>query len=948
MAITTKREVAKIIVGNQNTTKHINQMAFKGIVLNNNPYDVDQLSFKNAKNVYVDENGTLISRPPISVEPLPTAYIVDNGISSIALIVESGYTLVDILETGKIKIYVSKKLNTYDIVAINKESSELKRLSNITTYHISIIDQYIIVFNNLDAKLLNINKFVDGWQLFRDQCEIPVTKRVVGQESFTYPGNQFTESYKEEYILSDELLSVLPEGTAEVTVNQSPENLTWTLENANINPEFRVLRSLNTIVQSSDLMTTATNINTGINVLAIAKFDYVMLSFDYGQTFERVLYPANNGFLQVASLSKDGLYFFLVAVDGVYRYTIGDKSWVVIRLINEANVQLTLEGIGINNACSFNNEEVFSFSLYHLNNDVPIVDVYWKGPNLKSADFLVNTLGRTRFSDIIYPDTKLNKTSRDSKSMDMIVRTDLVSNELISSVIAWLPGNSIATSTFVIISGIFEANANIYYAVLNKSYGTIDSTKVLLTNPVTGVTFIGVEVMCSTTYDNNWYTTKLIIGETGISKTPYLTYEYLQNINTYVTDNGAPINLKTGYLVDKQTYSVDGSAPIPTELESANRLHTISIDHYFYMMIGNVIYTNKLAITNSAILTYTRIKHTPFVDIPTVSYTSSELYLGFDNILKITANIRDGAKITFNLPAINNHSFTSSLNALINISTTEIAAFLINKVYIITTVADQIFGYRYDYLPTRLSIGVRLGDSVINTMNGVFTLYPTIQGLAIMNYQPDVANTDQIVEYVTKDIIAIWEKFYKGGLIKIVQMKDYIYLSNGTTTYLMLDLRGMTWWLLTSPFSVSKIVTNQFDFNIISNGLYKYDSDHTIYKDLKTRYIEWQIESQPNHFDAPNYYKNLKQLIFQLEEATNTEQTILIQMRLYRKQFALKEPETIKFKIDSYRTFVKRFNYWKINEMQWGLAADLDTANPAQLKLNGLTIKYEISEEVRS
>ena len=53
------------------------------------------------------------------------------------------------------------------------------------------------------------------------------------------------------------------------------------------------------------------------------------------------------------------------------------------------------------------------------------------------------------------------------------------------------------------------------------------------------------------------------------------------------------------------------------------------------------------------------------------------------------------------------------------------------------------------------------------------------------------------------------------------------------------------------------------------------------------------------------------------------------------------------FVIDEYRTFVKRFNYWKINELQWGIRNDDETAIPAQLILNGIDIKYEIGEEVR-
>ena len=54
-------------------------MTFKGIVFNTNPFDVDQLSLKDAKNVYVDENGTLISRPPITVKKATSSLYETDG-----------------------------------------------------------------------------------------------------------------------------------------------------------------------------------------------------------------------------------------------------------------------------------------------------------------------------------------------------------------------------------------------------------------------------------------------------------------------------------------------------------------------------------------------------------------------------------------------------------------------------------------------------------------------------------------------------------------------------------------------------------------------------------------------------------------------------------------------------------------------------------------------------
>lgn len=929
---TTKRPVAELKVGLENTSKFFHQMAFKGIVLDNNPYNVDQLSLKNAKNVYIDENGTLVSRPPIVIDVLPPVYTVTNDITTPVALLSSGYVLVDYYDTGKIDIYVGRNNDgIHEIVAVRQEGSEFRRLSGIMKYHVSVIEQYIILFNDVDARVIDINNFDAGWQWLNSVCEIPVTKRVVGQESFTYPGNQFTEDYKEEYVLSDQVLMMLPGGMAQVEVSQSPSNIKWTLDNANVNTEFRALRSLNVNMSAGDIVTTAVNANTGINVLAIARPSHVLISLDYGQSFERVLYPVHAGFSNIASVSRDGLYFFFVARDGVYRYSIGDKDWIVIQHTSPA----TLDGVGINNACCFLNEEVFTFALYWAEESK--TRVYWKGPNLADATYAENTLGRTEYFNQIYPNTKVTMAAKDCTTMDIIVEgTD---PNLVTTVVAWLPGQYKSTSTIIALRGVLSAEMETYKVVIDREYGSILNSEI-----------VGDEIVaeCIVKHEGNWNAAKLTIGESGTPLVQYANVEPLDLIATNATDVGAPIDANSVYLINKSSHSPDGIANLPLELTNAVRSATVVFDRYFYTVLDGVMYSNKMVVADSAKLVYTTINNKPYTKIPTLSYTGADLYLAFDNVLMIAETTKDDGKLLLNLPVINNHSFSSNLNALVNVSTSEVAAFLINRVFIITKVADEIFGYRYDYLPTRLTAGVRRGDQVLNSANGMSTLYPTAQGLAVLNYQKDVSNTDQVSEYLSNNILAIWTEFYKAGPIKMTQMRDYLYLSNGTKSYLMIDMRTLSWWTFTSPFNITKIVTDQFDFKIVSIGLYKYDNDVTKYKDVGDRDIEWLVESQPNHFNAPVYYKNLKQLVFQLEESSVLDQTMAVQIKLYRKSLTIREPEIIGFSVDSHKTCIKRFNYWKINEMQWSLGSDPNSANAVQLRLNGVSVKYEISEEVRS
>lgn len=351
-------------------------------------------------------------------------------------------------------------------------------------------------------------------------------------------------------------------------------------------------------------------------------------------------------------------------------------------------------------------------------------------------------------------------------------------------------------------------------------------------------------------------------------------------------------------------------------------------------------------------------------EVPTVSYSGSELYLAFNNELQITKNDKDGSNILFNLPTINNQAFAGNIKSIINISTTELAVFFENGITICSKVADDLLGYRYDYAKTRLTLGTKFGDSVINTADGASTLYATPRGLAIMNYQAYMATTDQTLQFISDKIYDIWNKFYLSSEnITLVQHGDYVFVYNTTNKYLMLDLRNASWWKFEIPYNIKKILTDQIDLHVIADKLYKFkkidngtdkiedDYIDNRYRDPCDETINWRFMSQRLHFGLPNHYKNMKQIVFHMVQSTGHLSTFATQIKLYRNSVNYKDMEVIPFDfnfyVDEFRTFVKRFNYWKINMLQYGIANDNKTAIPARLVLNGIGVKYEIGDEVR-
>ena len=236
-----------------------------------------------------------------------------------------------------------------------------------------------------------------------------------------------------------------------------------------------------------------------------------------------------------------------------------------------------------------------------------------------------------------------------------------------------------------------------------------------------------------------------------------------------------------------------------------------------------------------------------FTRIPTVSYSDTELYLGFENNLQITSNLNDGETIKFNLPAINNHSFIAPISYMINISTTEVAIFFVNNIIICSKVQDELLTYRYDYYNTKLSTGIRYGDMVMNTLEGSYTIFPTKRGLAFMNYQSFMATTDQVLNYVTDLIRDLWDDFYdKSSKIKMIQHNSYLMLTNGTNEILLFDVNKMTWWKWEVPFNITSLTSDQLKLGLISDKLYVFDKSD-VYRDFpKTDYatdIDWYIQS---------------------------------------------------------------------------------------------------------
>lgn len=955
---TIKRSFPSIETDYDNNNKYLNQLEFTGIVEDTNIFDVDQMSLSDALNVYIDGDHSLASRPPLVQEDLPE---------------ELTGELVEIKVINNVVIYVTKSEGLYSVSAYKDNQLIREVLNNITKYKISIFNQYAILWNDLGAKVLDTNDTLLQWKSLNDFVHIPITKTTIGSSVEELSANQLTDSKIERYIRTAEAPTVLPTKN-ELGIRHSYNSIGNYVKYNDIrlySPwQYTDLRLLKEVYRGAG---TGTVVDWPIaardKVLAISYPNNILLSLDYGSTFVSINYPSRpfkTPTLFDISKNGDALFYYDSSEKVIYRYIIGTKVWTGFKLPDLPGNEIILQ-------YNYLSADTFAVSsnvnIYIHNNKIS------DGNNI--PDF-------AKFS-LLIPDT-IPEEDRPfiTISAKHIPVINITTND----------NYTIVSTTTYIYTSEDETNYHVLNAIIgNSSDTTASQINNLITNTantyieseyftIESVTINNLVISDTSTYD-------LIFSGTCSIPQGFNSYLYSYNyeINndtnkfTNSLNSGAltirnyeyPINVNGIYLMpdvitSDRVCSIVGSDLIVPRLPNTPTVDSTGlvpvgyiypVENGYYMAIkGSDENDNQILVVVSNILTegerfevdYNYRADTEYSDVPNLSYSGSELYLGFDNILKITSNISTDENTLFNLPPINNQAFADTITNIINISTTELAIFFTNKILICQKVEDELLGFRYDYLQTRLSLGVRLGDDVINTLDGANSVFPTVRGLAILNYQAYMATSDQVVTFISDKISDIWTDFYKeSDSIKILQMRDYIFVYNGTNKFLMLDIRNWSWWKFEVPYNINLLFTDQIKLSLISKKLYYFDTNYNInnYRDDENQYINWLISSQRLHFNLPNHYKNIKQLIFQLIQSSNFKHSILADLKIYRKVIDYREPEYIEFKIDEFRTFVKRFNYWKINELQYTLYSDNEVANPSQLKLNGISIKYEPGEEVR-
>ena len=313
-------------------------------------------------------------------------------------------------------------------------------------------------------------------------------------------------------------------------------------------------------------------------------------------------------------------------------------------------------------------------------------------------------------------------------------------------------------------------------------------------------------------------------------------------------------------------------------------------------------------------------------------------------------------------PKRNTEELDYDITNLHPISNNEVAVFTRNNVYYIkNNFNDNLMEYQYFYYKSKIPVGCKQGSDVITTYDGKYTLFSTSRGLVAMSYDDFVASTEQTLMYLSDSISNRYSEFTGDSVVKLLKYRFWILCYKmESSILLLLDTRNNSWWKFTFDKNISKLVIFDDELHLLlNNELYYVNKDSSNYHDYDNDNklnIQWYVKSQKLHLSAPNHYKHIDNITLSSVLDGLSEMHMDLTVTTYRKYMHISKVDSFKFDVDSIRIYVKKLNYFKVNEFQYTLTSDSDDITvPEQysniikvpLSLSSINIKYKISGQVK-
>lgn len=956
--------------------KFFNHSNWKGVCDDKNYLGVDQETFADSKNVYVDNEGLLKSRPSVK------QYIMtQSGLQYIYNLWTFGQWTV--YQTSATSLVFVKGDKVSQTLTVNQD------------FRLILADEKIFVFepNNLwyvDLTAETISK-IDG----KDKIYVPVTKYVVlGKETSQESPNVLTTSYITRYSYTKgESVAELIGKTGTVKIGDDTYIVTF--------DDFTEL----TFVKRIRKLTNKNYINGEPLVFVNEGLGYVLIGEWNDDTAYTLYYsndnvifqslpvlegqlPKNYTLLPAISQSKDHVYAVLYKDDGPYAYTIFYASnsniipfptWTKMVDPDASDTPYTYKydsgipsshfNIPIHISYTHGRTEANAISgspgYYY---DEKIFGVYLVGYRLVGDNIIQSVACHC----ITYNTTKYtnNKIYAKYQNFEPQLCTIFCKDYYISvrnnnSLVLKCSNTDIITGTSI----GYDILCNIKYSrqIQFSSVQGIIYRDVLEPRNYT-VSSSPEEVMlklvrCKLSYNESLYES---------SVTNYTDYSTRTSINlpddakieiTYT--NNRPNLFSTKFLISSYLttcitfkYYMYGNDSTKLLVEGM----PVGISNGFYIVNNDTLYTSNF---DDAVQVDVLTEGELTFDVFDHETELSQFFVSKGKNLYINAQGSNVGVDDFKwyFPERNVQEFDYEITNLHPISTTEIAVFLQDSIYYVKPVTTTINGIEtiaYSYYKSRIPLGCEEGSDVITSYDNKYTMFVTKRGFVAMSYQDFIASDEQALTFLSDTIYDMFNEWNQGA-IKLFQYNFWIILyRTNTGKAFIFDMRGNSWWPIEYNSNVKKFIEIDRKPLLLSGlYLYKLDSSNDNYFDgnsLKDGRIDWFLSSQKLHLDAINYYKHIVNLTFFGYNYGDKDVNVRFNLRVinYRKQTDTNETKSfsaVDYKIQLTRTFVTRINYYKVNQVQYILESsrdeDAEDKIPVPLSLTAISLKYLVTGQVR-
>ena len=944
--------------------KFFNHSNWKGMCDDKNYLGVDQETFADCDNVYIDGEAVLRSRPSIKRDTITSKGSILNG----DMIKTFGnYVLVKDDDEYRVYEYTGSYTLISDGKLITKE------------YQASVlVDQKIFIFCKNDIQYFDL--VTKEWSIDYKMYIPTLTVRINGQENKLEEKNEFFSGYKKEYqwtagstfTINNFITDYITNGEntieTKVILNNGKGEYTGKLDGSS----WRKFALPGEKLNANNFKDEFPWVIAKDNIIVISTNTFaIKYSLDGGTSFTDL--PPISGCHNIPRLSEDKSMIYVVTDSGLQAFSIlpnkielePTRQWINLTTYYNLKDTFFAPKTTQDDMCSafMLSPDTFVYLTKHLvtenNNKYIVPIVVYKGEQRTKVSAESYSAGGWDDYD------SYSICSIDTDGQLQIVISTPEANSYACGRFDYSETEGYNINTFTLLN-VFEGSTNfakfpfpkifdIMYFALDNSTNRYKLVYLIVDTIYTHIC-IGDTVRIALT-DSMINNSSRIYHISGTISEFYVSYLYNEN-EAKVASELFYITwpeIQPRYSVTKSYYTVDSEIHNSKNLlYGLDPINTVYINSY---TLYNLSYLSSAKIVDEIGGSLTLPDNLNFMT------ELSNYFFAAGNKLYIN---KQGAKqdihdFSWYFPDSNTQVFDYTISNLHPISTTDVAVFFENEIYYVTY--DSNLG-TYRYYKSRIPLGCKFGADVITTFDNKYTIFATKRGLVAMSYQDFINSTEQALTYLSD---TIFDKFDKWNVsaIKLTQYKFWLicYRTESKEAFVF-DYRNSSWWPMSYDMKPDYIVYMPDVIRGRFNGtLCKFDTSSTNYYDReitsdgKGVNIKWHIKSQKLHLNAINYYKHIVNLtFFAVSDNVNRIEMNLHVVNYRKKPEIGKNTNTaqnidgISYDVDMIRTFVKRLNYYKLNEFEYTLSSrdhDMFIIEQYPLCLTNISIKYLVTGQVR-